>query len=356
MLCCDEGEGSRTNRAINKLLRREKRVYDSQIKLLLLGAGESGKSTIAKQMKILHKEGFDEIERNQYKIVVYNNIMQSMLYLLSYDFKKQPIQLSSSVLNETAERLIRLAGDNFYAEETIHKSTAEDIKALLDDPIIHSRRSNCDNIYVCSGFLDDIDRIAGEKYTPTDQDILKARAKTTGIVEISFTMDDVMFKIVDVGGQRCQRRKWINCFEDVSAVVFCAALNEYDVGLYEDPTINRMTESITIFNNISNTEWLRESAMILFLNKDDLFREKIKRVPLSEYFSEFTTKADLGSQEYYEAAIDYIKQKFITQCTSPARQIYTHITCATDTDRVRVVFKVVKDVILRRALDSAGIL
>ena len=43
-------------------------------------------------------------------------------------------------------------------------------------------------------------------------------------------------RLVDVGGQRSERRKWIQCFDDVKAVLFVAALSGYDMTLFEDGT------------------------------------------------------------------------------------------------------------------------
>ena len=40
----------------------------------------------------------------------------------------------------------------------------------------------------------------------------------------------------DVGGQRSERKKWIHCFEDVTAIIFCVAMSEYDQVLHEDET------------------------------------------------------------------------------------------------------------------------
>jgi len=39
-----------------------------------------------------------------------------------------------------------------------------------------------------------------------------------------------------VGGQRSERKKWIHCFEDVTAIIFCVAMSEYDQVLHEDET------------------------------------------------------------------------------------------------------------------------
>jgi hypothetical protein len=58
----------------------------------------------------------------------------------------------------------------------------------------------------------------------------------------------------DVGGQRNERKKWIHCFDDVTAVIFVASLSEYDQVLYEDHTVNRMDEAVTLFADIANSK------------------------------------------------------------------------------------------------------
>jgi guanine nucleotide-binding protein G(i) subunit alpha len=70
------------NRKIDEMLKEERIKQRTEVKLLLLGAGESGKSTIVKQMKIIHEDGYTESERAAYKDVVRSNITQSMQCIL----------------------------------------------------------------------------------------------------------------------------------------------------------------------------------------------------------------------------------------------------------------------------------
>lgn len=79
--------------------------------------------------------------------------------------------------------------------------------------------------------------MADPRYLPTDQDILRSRVKTTGITETTFLIGDLTYKIFDVGGQRSERKKWIHCFENVTALVFLVSLSEYDQMLYEDESV-----------------------------------------------------------------------------------------------------------------------
>lgn len=83
------------------------------------------------------------------------------------------------------------------------------------------------------------------------------------------------FSMFDVGGQRDERRKWIQCFNDVTAIIFVTACSSYNMVLREDPTQNRLRESLDLFKSIWNNRWLRTISVILFLNKQDLLAEKI---------------------------------------------------------------------------------
>ena len=126
-------------------------------------------------------------------------------------------------------------------------------------------------------FLDELNRIGDQNYLPTEQDVLRTRVKTTGIVETHFDYKSLNFKIFDVGGQRSERKKWIHCFEDVTAIIFCSAMSAYDQVLYEDETTNRMHESMKLFDSICNNKWFTDTSIILFLNKKDLFEAKIPK-------------------------------------------------------------------------------
>lgn len=128
-------------------------------------------------------------------------------------------------------------------------------------------------------------------YTPTEQDILRCRVLTSGIFETRFQVDKVNFQygrlsfhcfhcfcqvilvhgsMFDVGGQRDERRKWIQCFNDVTAIIFVTACSSYNMVLREDPSQNRLRESLDLFKSIWNNRWLRTISVILFLNKQVL--------------------------------------------------------------------------------------
>lgn len=118
-------------------------------------------------------------------------------------------------------------------------------------------------------WFDNVERIskAGDTYVPTVDDILHARQMTTGIVEITWVLQKREFKMIDVGGQRNHRAKWIHAFEGITAVIFCVALSEYDQKLREDESKNRMHESLELFDQIINSEWFYKTPIMVFFNK-----------------------------------------------------------------------------------------
>ena len=109
----------------------------------------------------------------------------------------------------------------------------------------------------------------------------------------------------DVGGQRSERKKWISCFDAVTSVIFCVALSEYDQVLLEEKEQNRMVESLLLFESVVNSRWFLRTSIILFLNKIDVFKAKLPKLPLERYFPEYTGGPNVNM------AAKYILWKFV---------------------------------------------
>ncbi|KAB5583960.1 hypothetical protein PDJAM_G00105000 [Pangasius djambal] len=339
------------SKMIDKNLREDGEKAAREVKLLLLGAGESGKSTIVKQMKIIHEDGYSEDECKQYRAVVYSNTIQSIMAIIKA-MSNLKIDYGDPARTDDARQLFALSA---AAEEQgiLPDDLANVIRRLWADSGVQGCFSRSREYQLndsAAYYLNDLERIARADYIPTQQDVLRTRVKTTGIVETHFTFKDLHFKMFDVGGQRSERKKWIHCFEGVTAIIFCVALSAYDLMLAEDEEMNRMHESMKLFDSICNNKWFTETSIILFLNKKDLFEEKISRSPLTICFPEYT-----GANKYDEAA-SYIQTKFEDlNKKKDTKEIYTHFTCATDTKNVQFVFDAVTDVIIKNNLKDCGL-
>jgi len=198
-------------------------------------------------------------------------------------------------------------------------------------------------------FFPSIHRIAAPMYVPSEEDIVHASAKSTAIIETRLLMGDLSIRIFDVGGQRSERRNWVHCFESVTSIIFCAALSDYDQVLSEERSANRLLESIYLFDSVINSRWFLRTSVILFLNKIDVFKQKLPKIPLERYFPEYVGGNDLQN------AVRFILWKFM-QANRARLSVYPHLTQATDPSNVRLVFAAVKETILQNAMKDSRIL
>ena len=130
-------------------------------------------------------------------------------------------------------------------------------------------------------FLDKIFEIKNPAFVPSDQDILRCRSLTASIQHIEFEVPDggtqVKFDVYDVGGQQGERKKWIQVFDSVTAILFVVDCSSFDQTLREDPTKNRLLEALENFEQVWNNRFLKYVSILLFINKIDMLAEKIAR-------------------------------------------------------------------------------
>ncbi|KAF7731656.1 guanine nucleotide-binding protein subunit alpha [Apophysomyces ossiformis] len=352
MGCCQSTERieeKQRHQEIEAQLKKDRALMRTEIKMLLLGAGESGKSTILKQMKLIHDGGYSYEERESFKEVIFSNTIQSMrvtleaMDALGIDFEYRS--------NDRYRRLVLEAPPQV---SVLSKVLVEAIAALWEDKGVRACVDRAKEFQLNDSaqyYFDAIRRIGEPSYTPSDQDVLRSRVKSTGITETTFVIGDLTYRMFDVGGQRSERKKWIHCFENVTTLVFLVAISEYDQVLFEDESVNRLQEALTLFDSICNSRWFIRTSIILFLNKIDLFAEKLPKSPLRNYFDDYT------GGDSYEAACQYLLQRFVSLNTrAETKQIYTHFTCATDTNQIKFVMSAVNDIIVHENLRGIGLL
>ncbi|KAM4616251.1 guanine nucleotide-binding protein subunit alpha-14-like isoform 1-T1 [Polymixia lowei] len=345
--CCvsaEDKENQRINEEIERQLRKDKKDSRRELKLLLLGTGESGKSTFIKQMRIIHGGGYTEEDKRGYAKLVFQNIFTSMQAMIRA-MEALSIAYSDAQNQSHADAILEVEVDQV---DTLEPSLAVGIKSLWEDAGVqecYERRREYQLSDSTKYYLSEMDRISEPSYLPDLQDILRVRVPTTGIIEYPFDMENVIFRMVDVGGQRSERRKWIHCFENVTSIIFLVALSEYDQVLAECDNENRMEESKALFKTIITYPWFQRSSVILFLNKTDILKEKIIHSHVATYFPEFT-----GPQQDTKSAQEFILKMYQEQNPDKEKQVYAHFTCATDTENIRFVFVAVKDTILRHNL------
>nr|XP_020647123.1 guanine nucleotide-binding protein G(t) subunit alpha-1 [Pogona vitticeps] len=350
------------SRELEKKLKEDAEKDARTVKLLLLGYRILGLS----KKEQVHIQELDQLTLDWYFIKAYQRVACSEcgLYcceglpfshkttcpILRYK-KKRLARTKLVVLPDDARKLLHLA--DTIEEGSMPKEMSDIICRLWEDPSIQAcfERASEYQLNDSAGYyLSDLRRLVAPGYIPTEQDVLRSRVKTTGIIETQFSVKDLSFRMFDVGGQRSERKKWIHCFEGVTCIIFIAALSAYDMVLVEDDDVNRMHESLHLFNSICNHRYFATTSIVLFLNKKDVFQEKIKKAHLSICFP------DYDGPNTYEDAGAYIKVQFLElNMRRDVKEIYSHMTCATDTENVKFVFDAVTDIIIKENLKDCGL-
>ncbi|CAH2060686.1 unnamed protein product [Thlaspi arvense] len=252
---------------IERRIEQEAKAEKHIRKLLLLGdlsavrVNPENLLFLSRQIKLLFQTGFDEGELKSYVPVIHANVYQTIKLL--HEGTKEFAQ------NETDSAKYTISSENM---ETC-------------------ARGNELQVPDCTKYLmENLKRLSDLNYIPTKEDVLYARVRTTGVVEIQFSpvgenkKSGEVYRLFDVGGQRNERRKWIHLFEGVTAVIFCAAISEYDQTLFEDEQKNRMMETKELFDWVLKQPCFEKTSFMLFLNKFDIFEKKVLDVRAEAYF------------------------------------------------------------------------
>ncbi|CAH1793753.1 unnamed protein product [Owenia fusiformis] len=351
MSCCGSEDTQiqrHKSKMIDKQLAKEKIHFRRTVKILLLGSGESGKSTFLKQMKIIHGKEFGDQDILEFKVVIYQNVVKGMKVLIDAS-EKLNIPYGDNE-NRTHAKHVFSYDNNMKLDEQNFAEYVPSIKSLWNDSGIQTafdRRREFQLSDSLKYFLDNLNRIGQKNYWPTKQDILHARKATKGIVEYDIDIKTIPFKFVDVGGQRSQRQKWFQCFESVTSILFLSSSSEFDQVLMEDRSTNRLVESTNIFETIVNNKCFANVSIILFLNKTDLLTTKIKHSNIQHYFPDFE-----GDPRDLDIVQNFMLNMFDAKRRERSKPLFHHFTTAIDTENIKFVFQAVKDTILQDNLKS----
>ncbi|XP_036797927.1 guanine nucleotide-binding protein subunit alpha-13 isoform X2 [Oncorhynchus mykiss] len=332
LLTSNEAEQLRKSKEIDKGISRDKPYVKRLVKILLLGAGESGKSTFLKQMRIIHGQDFDQRAKEEFKATIFSNVIKGVRVLVD---AREKLHIP------WGEASNQRHGETMMAFDT---RSARMAHGMVETKVFLQYLPSIQALWADTGIQDAYDRRREFQldYLPTQQDILLARKPTKGIHEYDFEIKNVPFKMVDVGGQRSERRRWFECFDSVTSILFLVSSSEYDQVLMEDRQTNRLSESLNIFETIVNNRVFSNVSIILFLNKTDLLEDKVRSVPIKDYFPEYPGEPhSLADVQRFLVDCFRGKRRDVTQ-----KPLYHHFTTAINTENIRLVFRDVKDTIL----------
>mmetsp|Transcript_7194 Transcript_7194/g.18464 ORF Transcript_7194/g.18464 Transcript_7194/m.18464 type:complete len:370 (+) Transcript_7194:292-1401(+) len=333
------------SREIDRAIKKQAKKLRKQIKLLLLGTGESGKSTLVKQMKIIHGDGFSDAEKQDYREVIHSNIIKAMETLYN-GLAELGISIKSPELAQEAA--------NWFdgLNPTVTMAPIPLFERLWADPAIQTIFAQRNLLQLSDGaahYMQSLARFADPKYVPTDLDVLHARLPTRGVHEFCFATKWGEFSMIDVGGQKSERRKWMVAFADVAAIIFVVASSDFDqTSAGSESGGNRLRESLMLFRHMMKGKHLHGKPVILFFNKSDLLQAKLEQGrSVHEHFPEF-----LGPEGDIAVVQKWLDETFKAQCPG---EVYSHCTTAIDTANVKHVFEDVQDILVHEQMKRLNV-
>ncbi|KAK7080917.1 Guanine nucleotide-binding protein subunit alpha-14, partial [Halocaridina rubra] len=318
--------------------------------VLLLGAAETGKSTIMRQMKIIHNNGLSPASLRSYTRHVLKNVLVCVQKLIkAVDVAAVPWGTPEAAHAANVLRDVTLQDwgleEGYVRAAVLPQDHAYLMRVLWADTAAQEcwQRSNEFNLPDNTAYyMSATERMSQQRYLPTQEDVLQMRIPTQSSTHYDFPDRNWIFRITDVGGQRGERRRWLRLFDNINAIIFLAALSEYDQfwSQEEEEGMNRLELSLQLFRETLHYPGFAETCIILFLNKTDVLQKKIATSDLSNYFPDYT-----GPKGNPQSATEFIRNRFV-DIAKDRTDFFTHETCATDTNATRFVFAAVREKIL----------
>ncbi|KAI8913242.1 guanine nucleotide binding protein, alpha subunit, partial [Gorgonomyces haynaldii] len=314
-----------------------KNMRNPSRKVLILGTSDSGKTTLVRQLVILHGGGYSDKDRENYRGLMISKLRVNYQLLLMAD------EDDTTVPDQ--ERISSIRHSQFFP--TASPLTPEEAVKMKE---LWTRMAAQESFYsICREcviedtapyYFEKVDVFTNPDYLPTnDADILHLRHPTSNISEYEFQLDDYKFKFYDVAGQVDKRYRWAPYFEQqMSAIVYVVSISSFDQLLAEDNATNRLIDSLALFETLSQHELLKKTSIIVLLNKFDLLVKKCARgVNLKSFIPYYA-----GANEPKDF-IKFCSKEFIKKgkTDDETKVIAIHVTTCTDS---KLMKKIILDV------------
>lgn len=356
----------------------------SQFKLLLLGAGESGKSTLVKQLifinsasklsqtpsivsskdsssgpspllrastehaKISTEDKDHSVTHDDQAKSHQGRIMSSIELASEYVkvLRDNTVQSMQSLLQEAINSKVDLGDQKCLVDEIVALNVNTSINFTLElaqaiqtlwtkcpaITTIWQRRSTFWVLECANYYFTHCIRFAQPNFQPTEEDVIMARKRTTGVVTTDFQHHGVRWSVIDVGGQRNERRKWLHYFDNVQAIIYVANLAAYHRVLFEDQKVNAMQEDIELFRQTAGNVLFKGIPVFLVLNKRDLFCQQLDITNIDHCFPDYDGPAD------FDPCVKYIEAQFKRQLPSGKSLAGSYYISARSRDDVQDTF------------------
>jgi len=211
---------------------QQSQYESSQIdmKVLMLGTGESGRTTVVKQIQRL--VNLKDAAKIDYKQQIRRNSLMAIQTLIQ---AAEELKVGSDDIHQRLIFKQVMSLDAAHADSILRLELAKTIYDLWKSPMmqkVYARRAEFWSSDATPYYLNEVERFASENFEPNEHDLLMTRVRSTGVAVSEVVERPYRFQFVDVGGQRNERRKWEQCYANVKLIVYVVSLPGYCQGMY----------------------------------------------------------------------------------------------------------------------------
>jgi len=317
------------------------------IVVMILGTSCVGKTTFFKQLKILHLNGFNDEETGHYKKIMFSNICSGIAELIFVAEQKKinlgKYELEVKLFRDGATEEGQLDLEHVQAAKTLWN--AKEFVTIRQDAEVKTMLNEGNLEY----FMENIDQISKPDYYAQNEDIVRCRQRTVGFTQLEFQYENDIIRVVDLGGHSSEQKKWDTITENAHSILYLASLTHYNMPDPYHPKRTKLEESLQVFDELIKKEAFKNCGLIIFLNKEDLFKNQIKQKKFSEIFPDFD-----GDDRDPEDCANFIKDLYLSLLPD-GRECFTHFTCVVDTKIMENIISDVMSWILKRNLQDMGL-
>lgn len=287
-------------------------VRQQQVKLLILGSFESGKTTLLKDIELCTGRVYTREDRECFAEIIRRNIAEGIQFILEA-MKWMEIPLQHKKNEHHAQYILMWAAQ---AKDGCSAEAATAVTELWADAGVQEafrRRHEYHPMDSVSYFASHIQRVTAFGYSPTEEDILRSRVKTTGIAEIEIHLEDTILRVFDVSGVWSERKKWLHAFGNVNSIVFTVDATAYCQELLADASFKHMQEQLLLWNGVANNRWFTNTNFVLVFTKVDSLPETIELCPITKFCPDFQEPVEsCGMAQLIDSYLAFLKRKFLS--------------------------------------------
>jgi len=233
------------------------------IHILLLGAGDVGKSTLFKQFTIIYGEGYSDDARRNFIDVVHHNVLTQAQSLIEFTRSLEP-------------DLNICPSSRLFSNDHILPTHVQELRAILENDAVWRSLQKFRHRHSLEYFSSRLQEISLHDYIPSRADVLATRTRTLGLIDQHVTVNGARVKVTDTGGQRNERKKWWHVTDTASCAVFVLNLNGYILDLYEDTSQNCLKEDFAAFRYAITSPHCSHLPFLVLLNQKDMFQQTLQ--------------------------------------------------------------------------------